>query len=155
MKRILFPVLLFLFVFIGRGAGAGDQQVPSPYSSAAATDVTVTAPTKAEHLRIAAEHLDAAGFGKEAQDVRQKADAEQHRPTKTLMQQIVVNVRVVEFSRTKLGQVDSFQYGGKKGTSVLKLLDERVRTANTAGNESSAGRDLLSLIEATSAANHI
>ncbi|MGO9114542.1 MAG: hypothetical protein ACLP9L_35440 [Thermoguttaceae bacterium] len=130
----------------GQGVPEYTPKPATHYSSTAATGVA--APTKADHLRIAAEHLEAAGFGKEAQDVRQKADAEQHSPTKTLMQQIVVNLRVVEFSRTKLGQVDSFQYGGKKGTSVLKLLDERVRTASTAGNESSAGRDLLWLIEA-------
>ena len=90
MQNLVLPLLFLFFVRPAFGQAVPDYtpKPATPYSSAAATDVTVTAPTKADHLRIAAEHLDAAGFGKEAQGVRQKADVEQHSPTKTLMKQL-------------------------------------------------------------------
>jgi Flp pilus assembly secretin CpaC len=85
-------------------AGAASAVQPAYARSVAAPEQSdhsssrLTLP-KDEHLRIAAEHLEAAGLNDEAQRVRQTAGKKQP-PT-----QIIINVRIVELSLTKLANL--------------------------------------------------
>ncbi len=79
--------------------------------------------SKADHLHAAAEHLEAAGFHADAERFR-KTESEERAHRAADSTQIVVHVRMLEFSRSELSNLDSEKYGGSKGTSVLKLLEK-------------------------------
>src|SRR5208283_2164078 len=105
-------LLAMLFVAVAR-SGLGEDITagrspasPPPHSSALAAPVCPTstygsAPdngspnwslSKADHLRIAAEHLEAAGLKDESQRVRKKEAEERARLVKAPFQPIVVNL---------------------------------------------------------------
>ena len=108
--------------------------------------------TKAEHLRLAAAHLEAAGLKEEAQRVRQRAAKEPSHTTVAARQPILVELRMLELPWTKLDKLSSERYGGSKGMSVMELLSKlQSACADPRSPTFSASLDpnkLLSLIEA-------
>jgi Flp pilus assembly secretin CpaC len=157
MRKCLLAVL---FAVVTR-PGYGQDAAPStPLAASAAGYGCAAAPqndqalpkaplAKADHLRIAAEHLEAAGLADEAQRVRKKAAEEQAHATTAPVAQIIVSFRMFEFS-PKLGTLSSQRYGGSKEMSVLELLS-KLQQSLSPGNPSrqaSSGPTLLSLIEA-------
>ena len=75
------------------------------------------------------------------------AEEEAH-PTTPPPQMVVVNLHMLEFSRTELGKLDSEPYGGSKDMSVLELLTELRAPGGKQGETASADPKLLSLVEA-------
>ncbi len=104
--------------------------------------------SKADHLRIAADHLEAAGRSDEAKRIRQLDIQEQ---SKSESAQILVNLRMFELPLNKLAEVDSARYGGAKGMSVLDWLKKLQSTGKLPGIDGvlpSLDPKLIALIEA-------
>lgn len=91
-----------LFGFINRGLGQETTALPVAAGS-----------SRNEHLLKAAEHLEAAGLREEGQRIRQRIDQEkspsaasyQASPTGDPQRQVLLHVRVIELSQTKLQQL--------------------------------------------------
>lgn len=102
-------------------AGTPDVSPQSPLPTQPGT-TSATAPacgpsskatlSKADHIRLAAEHLEAAGLKEDAERLRHPDES----PF------ALVNVRMIELSLTKLAEVSAEPYGGAKDMSVLDLL---------------------------------
>jgi len=97
------------------------QSAAQPASVTPAEGVAVSNPylSKDDHLRIAIDHLEAAARNEEAQRVRRMEAKDRPLPESGFIR---VDLRMIEFSLTKLAKVDSAPYGGTKGMSVLDLL---------------------------------
>ncbi len=175
MRKCLLTVLLVVVVRPGLGQDRTPGQSPPVPAvpgrclmSAEADTASAAGPTygtaaqgdrasasallsKADHLRIAAEHLEAAGLKEEAQRVRQIAAKEASHPATACPQFVQVDVQMLELSQTRLGKLSSERYGGSKDMSVMELLSKLQSGGAAPGNPTlspSSNSKLLSLIEA-------
>jgi len=175
MRKFLLVVLLVVVVRPGLGQDRMPPQlppapaVPSAYLMPAEAGTTSAArPTcastaqadrasppallsKADHLRIAAEHLEAAALKEEAQRVRQIAAKEASRPATAFPQFVRVDLHMLELPQTRLGKLNSERYGGSKDVSVMALLSKLQSVGAAPGRPAllpAPDSKLLSLIEA-------
>jgi Flp pilus assembly secretin CpaC len=103
--------------------------------------------SKADHLRVAAEHLKAAGRDEEARRVRLMEAEERSRPENAIIR---VDLRMIEISLTKLAEVSAARYGGLKDESALDLLTKLNSANKLPGSENqfaSPNPKLIALIE--------
>ena len=152
MRRFLLAVL---FVAVVRpGLGQDVTPVASRSDSAKAKNDGVSSKPslpQADHVQIAAEDLEAAGLDEQAQRIPKKAVDGQARLTTASIPQIIVSLRMLELSKTKLSKRSSQRYGGSKDMSAWDLLVS-LKAAPIAGAEvpdiSFKDPKLPSLIEA-------
>jgi hypothetical protein len=111
--------------------------LPAGTTVAAAAPASAPLPhvflSKADHLRIAAEHLDSAGMPDEAERFRKLEAAEEraHRGAETA--KIFVHIQMLEFSPKELSKLDSQCYSGSKGTSVMELIAKLQKASSPPG----------------------
>jgi hypothetical protein len=113
----------------------GDSPGDSPFLS------------KVDHLRIAAEHLEAAGLKDDAQRILQIAAAESREPRAFIQ----VDLRMVDIPMSKLAEMSSERYGGNKDMSALALLTKLLSANAPPGSRDlapSSDPKLLALIGA-------
>jgi hypothetical protein len=130
-------------------AEAGTPSAARPAYAAVAQGDRASAPallSKTDHLRIAAEHLEAAGLKEEAQRVRQIAAKEASHPARAFPQFVRVDLHMLELPQTRLGKLSSERYGGSKDVSVMALLS-KLQSAD-GGPVPGSDWKLVSLIEA-------
>lgn len=147
-------------VAIAPGSSASAARaVPTGYGTAVAPTCIATAAaarpgsapkylSKADHLRIAAEHLKAAGRDEEAGRVRLMETEERSRSESACIQ---VDIRMIEISLTKLGQLSTVRYGGPKDMSALDFftkLSSESQVPGNAGCIASPNSKLAALIDA-------
>ncbi len=155
-------LLAVLFVVVVRpGLGQDMTHVGSPAISGAQREGTAITPNdhaspkiltvRADQLLDDANRMEAVGLREEAQQDRLAAAKELAHPTTGPAQQIVVNLRILEFSRIALSKLVAQRYGGSKDTSVLEFLSKLQSLGPATGNSAppaSSDPRLLSLLDA-------